>query len=159
MPDEYLPPNKILFLQNLPESVTKDQLFSLFSQLGILLLMSFTVLKLIHALQISKSARSASHPNKKGYCFRGIYRRRKCGCRERCTSQLQIGWGEQDQGLSPWFLTADAAHRIFIGRLHLRGNDDVSILSLGWDIVFALYDLNVNCLEHNHVVCPTCEMH
>ncbi|KAJ7361372.1 hypothetical protein DFH08DRAFT_1032498 [Mycena albidolilacea] len=32
MPDEYLPPNKILFLQNLPESVTKDQLVSLFSQ-------------------------------------------------------------------------------------------------------------------------------
>ena len=34
MPDEYLPPNKILFLQNLPESVTKEQLLSLFSQLG-----------------------------------------------------------------------------------------------------------------------------
>lgn len=32
MPDEYLPPNKILFLQNLPESVTKEQLESLFSQ-------------------------------------------------------------------------------------------------------------------------------
>jgi len=32
MPDEYLPPNKILFLQNLPESVTKEQLVSLFSQ-------------------------------------------------------------------------------------------------------------------------------
>ncbi|TFK56396.1 RNA-binding domain-containing protein [Heliocybe sulcata] len=32
MPDEYLPPNKILFLQNLPESVTKDQLLALFSQ-------------------------------------------------------------------------------------------------------------------------------
>jgi len=32
MPDEYLPPNKILFLQNLPESVTKDQLNTLFSQ-------------------------------------------------------------------------------------------------------------------------------
>jgi RNA recognition motif-containing protein len=32
MPDEYLPPNKILFLQNLPESVTKEQLTSLFSQ-------------------------------------------------------------------------------------------------------------------------------
>lgn len=31
MPDEYLPPNKILFLQNLPESVTKDQLNALFS--------------------------------------------------------------------------------------------------------------------------------
>lgn len=33
MPDEYLPPNKILFLQNLPESVTKEQLLGLFSQL------------------------------------------------------------------------------------------------------------------------------
>ncbi|KAF8655384.1 hypothetical protein AX16_003081 [Volvariella volvacea WC 439] len=32
MPDEYLPPNKILFLQNLPENVTKDQLTALFSQ-------------------------------------------------------------------------------------------------------------------------------
>jgi len=32
MPDEYLPPNKILFLQNLPESVTKDQLLALFAQ-------------------------------------------------------------------------------------------------------------------------------
>ncbi|KAJ8508633.1 hypothetical protein ONZ45_g9115 [Pleurotus djamor] len=32
MPDEYLPPNKILFLQNLPENVTKDQLMGLFAQ-------------------------------------------------------------------------------------------------------------------------------
>lgn len=32
MPDEYLPPNKILFLQNLPENVTKDQLTALFTQ-------------------------------------------------------------------------------------------------------------------------------
>ena len=32
MPDEYLPPNKILFLQNLPETVTKDQFMALFSQ-------------------------------------------------------------------------------------------------------------------------------
>ncbi|GJJ08511.1 hypothetical protein Clacol_002729 [Clathrus columnatus] len=32
MPDEYLPPNKILFLQNLPENVSKDQLTALFSQ-------------------------------------------------------------------------------------------------------------------------------
>lgn len=31
MPDEYLPPNKILFLQNLPENVTKDQLNALFT--------------------------------------------------------------------------------------------------------------------------------
>ncbi|KAH6867345.1 hypothetical protein BKA70DRAFT_1243472 [Coprinopsis sp. MPI-PUGE-AT-0042] len=32
MSDEYLSPNRVLFLQNLPESVTKDQLMSLFSQ-------------------------------------------------------------------------------------------------------------------------------
>lgn len=32
MPDEYLPPNKILFLQNLPETSTKDQLLALFNQ-------------------------------------------------------------------------------------------------------------------------------
>ncbi|KDR81880.1 hypothetical protein GALMADRAFT_240148 [Galerina marginata CBS 339.88] len=32
MPDEYLPPNKILFLQNLPEIVTKETLMALFSQ-------------------------------------------------------------------------------------------------------------------------------
>ncbi|EJU00150.1 RNA-binding domain-containing protein [Dacryopinax primogenitus] len=32
MPDEYLPPNKILFLQNLPDSTTLDQLQMLFSQ-------------------------------------------------------------------------------------------------------------------------------
>ena len=35
MPDEYLPPNKIFFLQNLLESVTGDQLNALFSQLRI----------------------------------------------------------------------------------------------------------------------------
>lgn len=38
MPDEYLPPNKILFLQNLPESVTKPQLEALFTQCVSLLL-------------------------------------------------------------------------------------------------------------------------
>jgi len=32
MPDEYLPPNKILFLQNLPETTTQKQLMELFSQ-------------------------------------------------------------------------------------------------------------------------------
>lgn len=32
MPDEYLPPNKILFLQNLPTDVRQDQLMALFGQ-------------------------------------------------------------------------------------------------------------------------------
>ncbi|KAG6380657.1 RNA dependent RNA polymerase-domain-containing protein [Boletus reticuloceps] len=43
MPDEYLPPNKILFLQNLPETVTKDQLMALFSQLAF----TFTLILLL----------------------------------------------------------------------------------------------------------------
>lgn len=30
MPDEYLPPNKILFIQNLPETITKEDLENLF---------------------------------------------------------------------------------------------------------------------------------
>lgn len=30
MPDEYLPPNKILFIQNLPETITKDDLENIF---------------------------------------------------------------------------------------------------------------------------------
>ena len=30
MPDEYLPPNKILFIQNLPDSTTKEELETLF---------------------------------------------------------------------------------------------------------------------------------
>ncbi|KAI8988034.1 hypothetical protein BDF20DRAFT_853435 [Mycotypha africana] len=30
IPDEYLPPNKILFLQNLPETITQEQLIELF---------------------------------------------------------------------------------------------------------------------------------
>ncbi len=41
MPDEYLPPNKILFLQNLPDSVTKEQLNALFSQLRNLFFLCF----------------------------------------------------------------------------------------------------------------------
>jgi RNA recognition motif-containing protein len=30
MPDEYLPPNKILFVQNLPDDTTKESLEALF---------------------------------------------------------------------------------------------------------------------------------
>lgn len=32
IPDEYLSPNKILFLQNLPESITQQQIVDLFSR-------------------------------------------------------------------------------------------------------------------------------
>lgn len=55
MPDEYLPPNKILFLQNLPESVTKDQLTALFSQ-------SVSVLKLV-SLHLLTHGPHGRYPN------------------------------------------------------------------------------------------------
>ena len=32
MPDEYLPPNRVLFIQNLPVEVTKEVLTELFGQ-------------------------------------------------------------------------------------------------------------------------------
>jgi U2 small nuclear ribonucleoprotein B'' len=32
MPDEYLPPNPTLFVQNLPEGTTKEDLIELFSK-------------------------------------------------------------------------------------------------------------------------------
>lgn len=47
MPDEYLPPNKILFLQNLPESVTKPQLETLFEQCVLLVLRLSTSVTLL----------------------------------------------------------------------------------------------------------------
>lgn len=31
MPDEYLPPNKILFIQNLPDDITKERLETMFN--------------------------------------------------------------------------------------------------------------------------------
>lgn len=37
MPDEYLPPNKILFVQNLPDDTTKEALEALFRPYALLL--------------------------------------------------------------------------------------------------------------------------
>lgn len=86
MPDEYLPPNKILFLQNLPESVSKDQLMALFSQYA-----SYFPLRVLHMPtrdQVPQLARSSSHCKQKGYCFRRVYGRRKCNRREGSITQL-----------------------------------------------------------------------
>ena len=42
MPDEYLPPNRVLFVQNLPaDTITKEALQDLFSQFVIRLLLLF----------------------------------------------------------------------------------------------------------------------
>lgn len=91
MPDEYLPPNKILFLQNLPESVTKDQLMSLFSQYVLFTSLSTHLIRKstnLPLVQISQSLRSPSHPYEAGYCVRGIHGRRKCRSRQRRIAQL-----------------------------------------------------------------------
>jgi len=96
MPDEYLPPNKILFLQNLPESVTKEQLMALFSQLG-----SFFHLRYFSQLrfmQVSKPLRSSSDSHEERHRLRGVSRRSQCRCGQRCTAQLQTRWRKQDKG-------------------------------------------------------------
>ena len=98
MPDEYLPPNKILFLQNLPESVTKDQLMALFSQLRRWRTNSSLYVLTVALHQVPKSVRSSSDPHEEGYRFRGIHRRSQCKRREGRSTQLQAGWREQDQG-------------------------------------------------------------
>lgn len=97
MPDEYLPPNKILFLQNLPESVTKDQLMALFSQLAFYPHSPPCLLNVHH--QISKPARSPAHSNKAGHRVRGVFGRgERRGC-QGCSAQLQARRREQDQGM------------------------------------------------------------
>jgi RNA recognition motif-containing protein len=47
MPDEYLPPNNVLFIQNLPEGTTSDDLREVFE----LCVSRFTVLKIHRIIQ------------------------------------------------------------------------------------------------------------
>ena len=91
MPDEYLPPNKILFLQNLPESVTKDQLMGLFSQSvsqhsGVVCVLTSD------PEQIPELVRSPSHSHQEGHRVRGIFGRRQRDCRKGRSAQLQARW-------------------------------------------------------------------
>jgi hypothetical protein len=89
MPDEYLPPNKILFLQNLPESVTKDQLMALFSQyVSSILLVIPRLMWRCFVFQISKLIRSSSHCNQKRHRFCRVYRRGECYRCKRSPPQL-----------------------------------------------------------------------
>lgn len=101
MPDEYLPPNKILFLQNLPEAVTKDQLNGLFAQYAPPFPASRT-----HAVytdlavgQISQFARGAAYPDEERHRVRRVRGRRERDGRQGRATQLQARWREQDQGL------------------------------------------------------------
>lgn len=96
MPDEYLPPNKILFLQNLPESVTKDQLMALFSQLAVCF---YSPVTSVDRYQISKPVRSPAHPHKTRHRVRGVFGRdERRGCKGRF-AQLQARRREQNQGM------------------------------------------------------------
>ena len=104
MPDEYLPPNKILFLQNLPESVTKEQLLSLFSQLVLFCFVSSFIF-IQPFSQIPKSIRSSSYSYQTRYRLRRIRGRRECRCGKGCITQLQAGWRKQDQGTSFTFFS------------------------------------------------------
>lgn len=73
MPDEYLPPNKILFIQNLPDTITKEALEALFKQY--VLLLFHIVARLMEADdKISCIQRSANNPRKEKHCFRRICR-------------------------------------------------------------------------------------
>lgn len=109
MPDEYLPPNKILFLQNLPESVTKDQLLGLFSQCVMFPYVTMFTACLIQRSQISEFARSASHPDEEGHRVRGVHGRRERDGRKGCFTQLQAGRREQNQSMDCIFRLLDNA--------------------------------------------------
>ena len=122
MPDEYLPPNKILFLQNLPETVTKDQLMGLFSQCVTIYFLREVELNLPLS-QIPQPVRSSSHSDEEGYRLRGVCRRRKCDCRKGRVAQLQAGWGEQDQG-APFPESVNHSLFTFLCcRSHSRGSE------------------------------------
>lgn len=87
MPDEYLPPNKILFIQNMPAGVTKDQLNGLFAQFVCSSLLLLATL-IFFAFQIPKFTGNPSHSHQEGYRFRRVYRRtERNGCKG-CVAQL-----------------------------------------------------------------------
>lgn len=86
MPDEYLPPNKILFLQNLPESVTKDQLMALFSQSAFYPHLPATSVD-CHSLDIQTCTKSGSSPQNETSRSWSIWTRRAQGSpRTLCTT-------------------------------------------------------------------------
>jgi hypothetical protein len=76
MPDEYLPPNKILFLQNLPEMDNlKVVLTSLFGQSVAIGYESDFIINVTLA-QIPQPFRSSSYPYQERHRFRRVFGRR-----------------------------------------------------------------------------------
>lgn len=113
MPDEYLPPNKMLFLQNIPEGVGKGELESLFSAyvscfpppcvLAKLVLQRLTILcsmcpsRLVATQQIFGLCRRSNHPRQGRHCLCRVL-----GCSVQChgpwrTQRLQLRCRRQTQ--------------------------------------------------------------
>ena len=99
MPDEYLPPNKILFIQNLPIETTKDQLNSLFSQYVLCSQSDLRCAPKRFTFQVREPVGYSCYSRQEGYCLRRIYGREERYRREGSTAQLQDRRGEQNQGL------------------------------------------------------------
>lgn len=154
MPDEYLPPNKILFLQNLPESVNKEQLLALFTQS----VQNFKYgdhCSCICSLKVSEPARSSSYSNKEGHRIRGVYGR---GKRKRCEGrapQLQAGRREQNQGdFSASLLFVSTAKDAFLRSLSPESNH---IHSCTDGIITHYIVIFTFCFREHNIGCPVRE--
>ena len=105
MPDEYLPPNQVLFLQNLPEGTTKEDLQEVFEQSVIARILrscfdNKKLLKPFGRLQTPKPGGSSSYPYKTRHCLCRVRRRGKCDGCQGCFAQLQDRWRDKDEGTS-----------------------------------------------------------
>lgn len=103
MPDEYLPPNQVLFLQNLPEGTTKEDLQEVFEQSVVyrgLRIRSDNHTTLINSggLQTPKPGGSSSYPHKTRHCLCRVRRRGQCDGGQGRFAQFQDRWGDKDEG-------------------------------------------------------------
>lgn len=98
MPDEYLLPNALLFLQNLPDGTTKEDLQEVFNQYVARRTYFPPCLLTHYACQVSQSTGSTSHPGQEGYRFRGIRRRGECHGGQGGFAQFQDRRRDQDEG-------------------------------------------------------------
>ena len=69
MPDEYLPPNKILFVQNLPDDTTKEALEALFRPFVLWRLCSLVVLIFVHHRRYPGLSEVRTIPGRKNIAF------------------------------------------------------------------------------------------
>lgn len=107
MPDEYLPPNKMLFLQNIPEGVGKGELESLFSAYvlslfagrppmdtsiltGLVLTLCPFSLLTVSRQQILGLRRRANHPRKGRHCLCRVFGYPFERYSSRCSQRLQF---------------------------------------------------------------------